>query len=68
MNHAWRHVVMLLSCDAVFTVNIYSRAVEMQEEKLKAKAEQLRYKEESMKEIEERYENRLKDEIIKLVL
>lgn len=39
------------------------RSVDMQEEKLQLKAEQLKFKEESMKDIEDRYEMRLNDEI-----
>ena len=41
------------------------RSLQVEEENLRARREQLRYKEESMKDIEKRYEERLQNEIIK---
>jgi len=39
--------------------------LQVEEENLRARREQLRYKEEGMRDIEKRYEDRLQNEIIK---
>ena len=44
------------------------RSLQVEEENLKARREQLRYKEEGLKDIEKRYEERLQNEIIKYLL
>ena len=50
---------------ASFLLQFTFRSLQVEEENLKARREQLRYKEEGLKDIEKRYEERLQNEIIK---